>query len=179
MKRGFVRAVRGLRAKKQEAKLSAAGVDPIYDDLAAAVASLRKGDQLCVWGGLHVMAPVRRGMRAIIDEVHALGCVVIDLSKAPPQSSAGQGIAMLDDAMTAVSQEQRFGDPSKAGKDGAAKRWANAEKPKRTPKRVARGPWKDRKLTIKQALAHDDMKGWNRSAAYRELGTRDILPARD
>ena len=34
-------------------------------------------------------------------------------------------------------------------------------------------------LTIEQALAHEDMKGWNRSAAYRDLGTREIFKSRN
>lgn len=174
---GFVRTVRGSRAKDQEARLHAAGYEPIYSELPDCIAALRKGDVVAVWGGLHILSPIRRGMVEIVDEVHALGCTIVDAESG--QSSAGDGVPMLGKALDAVAQEQRFGDTSKAGKRGAAKRWAKAKKPKRTPKRQALGPWRDRRLTIEQALAHPDMKGWNRSAAYRELGSRGIFKARN
>lgn len=177
MKRGFVRTVRGRKAKDQEAELQAAGIEVIYqDDLAGAINALRTGDELCVAAGLHVLSPIRRGMLEIVQEVHGIGCTVTDITNG--HSSAGDGIPMLALAIDAISAESRFGDPKKAGKKGAAKRWAG-HKQKRTPQRQALGPWRDRSLTIEQALAHEDMKGWTRNAAYRVLKRRGIFKERD
>lgn len=177
MRRGFIRSVRGRKAKDQEKELQAAGIDPIYqDNLIDAIAALRKGDELCVAGGLHVLSPVRRGILEIVQEIHGAGCTVTDISNS--HTSAGDGIPMLALAIDAISAESRFGDPKKAGKKGAAKRWAG-KKPKRTPQRKALGPWRNRALTIVQALAHEDMQGWTRNAAYRTLKRRGIFKERD
>ncbi len=175
MQRGFIRTVRGRKAKKQEAELKAAGVTVIYDDLPDAVNSLRPDDELVVWGGLHVLAPSRRGMVELIAEIHGKQCEVVDLENG--YHSAGDGVPMLAHALDSLAYENRFGDPKKAGKKGAAKRWAG-HKPKRTAKRLALGPWKDKRLLTEQALAHDDMKGWTRVMAYRLLGNRGILAGR-
>lgn len=176
MKRGFVKSVRGKSADKQEAELQAAGIEVIYrDDLVDAIASLRKGDTLAVAAGLHVLSPIRRGILEIVQEVHAAGCVVEDITHG--HRSEGDGIPMLALAIDAISAETRFGDPKKAGKQGAAKRWAKVKKT-RTPQRKAYARWKDASLTTKEALAHPDMEGWTRRAAYDKFGKRDIRPGR-
>ena len=177
MKRGFARTVRGKKAKEQAVELEAAGINVVYvDKLIDAISSLREGDVLAVAGGLHVLSPIRRGILEIVQEVHEAGCTVEDITSG--HSSKGDGIPMLALAIDAISHESRFGDPKKAGKKGAAKRWAG-HRAKRTLQRVALGPWRDRSLTIGQALAHPDMEGWNKNSAYRILERRGIFKERD
>ena len=175
MRRGYIRTVRGNPAKKQRAELKREGIEVIYDDLPDAVASLRPDDVLILWGGLHILSSSRRGINEIIYEIHGKNCVVVDADR--NESSFGDGIPMLANALDQLAYEKRFGDPKKAGAKGAAKRWAG-HKPKRTGRRIATGPWKDRHLTTEQALTHEDMKGWTRNGAYRFLGNRGIFAGR-
>ena len=170
--------MRGKPAKKQVKELEASGIEEIYQDaLVDCIASLRKGDELCVAGGLHVLSPIRRGILEIVQEVHGAGCAVIDITHG--HRSEGDGIPMLALAIDAISAESRFGDPKKAGKKGGLSRWAKEQRPKRTPQRQALGPWRDRALTTREALDHPDMEGWTRNTAYRTLERRGIFKERD
>lgn len=178
MKLGFARTVRGKKANVQAAELEAAGIDVVYvDNLVDLIASLREDDVLAVAGGLHVLSPIRRGILEIVQEVHDAGCTVEDITN--EQTSKGDGIPMLALAIDAISAESRFGDPVKAGKKGGLARWAKEKKPMRTSQRKALGPWRDRALTIEQALAHPDMDGWTKNSAYRKLKRRGIFRERD
>lgn len=167
MKRGYVRQIKGRKEADQRAALNEAGVTTIYSDnaLEDAVGSLREGDELVIAGGLHLLASNRRAIREVVDAIHEQGAVVYDLES--QRSSAGHGVAMMDDAIIGLSNEVRLGNVRDAGKLGAKKRWA-ATQIKRMDDAEAREIWKDTELTMPEALAR--MTGWNRSTAYRRFG---------
>ena len=108
MKRGYVRQIKGRKEADQRAALEADGVTAIYSDseLEDAVNSLREGDELVIAGGLHLLANNRRAIREIVDAVHAQGAVIYDLET--DRSSAGYGVALLDDAIMGLTREVRW-----------------------------------------------------------------------
>ena len=167
MKRGYVRQIKGRKEADQRAALEADGVTAIYSDseLEDAVNSLREGDELVIAGGLHLLANNRRAIREIVDAVHAQGAVIYDLET--DRSSAGYGVALLDDAIMGLTREVRFGDAQKAGKLGSKARWAETQI-RRMDEDEARKIWEDTSLSMPQAIAK--MTGWKQTTAYNRFG---------
>jgi hypothetical protein len=114
----------------------------------------------------------RSQLKPFLDAVHAKGSHVLELSTGRRTNTTAYGDMVLD-AVAEQSGDNRASLPDEARKRGAVGiRGARiSAASRRTPEVIARAIWRDPSLTVRQKLAHDDMRGWSMPTAYRHLET--------
>ena len=176
-RRGFVRNSIRHPASGQRKRLEAAGISVIYEDGVggedwdAFARALRKGDTVAVTS-LARVAGTRDGIRAALDDVFRIGCVLVEVDKDRRSDKPEMLYSMVLDAVDELSGDRKAFTPAEARK-AANKRWKD-QRVERTPKKQAERVWLNwqRYRLISDALASPDMQGWTAREAYRAFGKR-------
>lgn len=176
--RGYIRPLPRLTEAGQRAKLTAAGCGSIYveapqETLADLIASLRKGDTVCVVH-LHVLAAPRRTTKdkprdALWDAVIAIeakGASILEVETGRATSNKFDRDGMIRDAIEHLTS---------AGRAAAGRR--NGKKSKGRPPRdvsgeidAARVAWFDLRHAVNEDAQAAGPKGWSLSRYYKTFG---------
>lgn len=137
---------------------------------------LRKGDTLCIVGGLSIFGRTRHEMRAAVDLVQSWGAEIEDIETG--QRTDAKGAQLLDDGQTTVHAKARGMRAAKAAAMQAASVASRNKKGRkeRMPKREAMKVWREVGPTIEEKLAR--MPGWSQARAYRELKATGVPSGR-
>lgn len=162
---------RGYAATKADKeRLAAAGIKTIYrayDGETLDRFKMRKGEYLGVVDGLRAFGEGRREMAAAVKLVHSWGATVIDAETG--LCSRRDGVEMLHRALSPKGPSAEFAAQMQA--------LAVRERVKgRMPKREALILWRNPRLSTKEAI--ELMTKWSQSAAYNQLGKRDVPAGR-
>ncbi len=172
--RGYVRPSRRHGKREQIKALTGAGIEPdlIYverDDetLEDCLKSLVPGDTLAVatLGRIHNR---RDGILGVVQELSERGISLWEVTT--DRRLDGQLVDIMAAAIEAL--DELANDRRRMTSDEARK--AARIRHDRTPTATARKIWADTTNypTIDEALAHPDMDGWDRNAAYRKFKAR-------
>lgn len=177
MRLGYVRPSPWYTSKRQLAMLAEAGVDPerVYvegrdgESLTEALRALQEGDDLCV-STADRLVNRRALIAATLDDVHARGAVVVDVTTGEP--STGYRFAL--DAIAGLARDRGTFDSASA----RAAREKGGGRPRHKPHvslAEARRIWRDLSISTADAL---ERIGCNASWAYRHLRARGVKAGR-
>ena len=164
---GQWKIARGFVANEAEraALAEAAGI-PSKDVRTGDVPAMREGEALAVLR-LGDLGKDRFEIAERVGVIRKVGANVIEF---PSKRVAGDGVEMLNDALSRKHGAERGMTPEKA--KAMAKAREAAKRKGRMPKTQALKIWRaSRYKSYFDALAH--MPGWNKMSAYNELGPRN------
>ncbi len=160
MTRGFV------ATEADRAKLAEASGLAVREIRVGEIPSMRKDEALAVLG-LHDLGKTRFEIAEAVAKIRAAGAHVIEY---PSGRLAGDGVGMLNDALSRHHGKARGMTPERAAE--MAKAREAAKRKGRMPKAQAIKFWRaSRYKSYFDALKH--MTGWNKMSAYKELGPRN------
>lgn len=158
------------RNDSDETRLKQAGIRVIYRaDRGEGLGrfKLRPGEFLGVVDGLRALGDGRRQMRDAIKLVHSWQAAVIDAET--KLRSDRDGVEMLHKALSPKGPSAEFAAEMQA-------RSVRERVKGRMPKREALILWRNPKLSTAEAI--ELMTKWSQSAAYNQLGRRDVPAGR-
>ena len=160
MTRGFV------ASEADRAKLAQASGLALHEIRTGEIPNMRKDEALAVLG-LQDLGKTRFEIAEAVAKIRAAGAHVIEY---PSGRIAGDGVGMLNDALSRHHGAQRGMTPERAAE--MAKSREAAKRKGRMPKTQAIKIWRaSRYKSYFDALKH--MPGWNKMSAYKELGPRN------
>lgn len=174
--RGWIRASTRHSETMQRQALEAVGCTAIFvagtDSWQEFVADLRKGETVCVttFGRLSShrtdLAPFRRA-------VHERKCHIWEVTTGRRSNNADDAAEMMADAVAEQTGDARalpHKDAVKNGRKGGKAKGVSATQA-RTSIIAAKSVWYDASIKgVPAKLAHENMRGWSKSSAFRKLG---------
>lgn len=196
----YFRTIPGRSIARQRAMAAEAGMvekeaAPIYEESTKSfpemrgnvIGSCRAGRKDVIWvSDLVVLAKDRKDLAATAKALAAKGIGILEGATGRRSESPHEAQLMTLDATNWWSNRNRpFTDSETASETGkrGAKASAKARRVGRMPKNLALPIWRDKTLTVPQAIEkiNDDdtyPKPWTASTAYRTLGKREAFAGR-
>lgn len=135
---------------------------------------LRRGDVLCISGGLSIFGRKHREMARAVEAVQEWGAEILDIETGQ-RTGDGKGAQMISAALSRLHGDQRAMSKRAREMQAAAVKSRNKKVP-RMSKREALKIWRDPELKLHEKLAL--MEGWSRARAYNELGATGVPSGR-